>query len=58
MASKKFSSSRTLRIRKGVGRCMRKNCAAFLAAKELKVKRGLQQGWSGCSFKESQSSWE
>lgn len=43
MAPKKFSFSRELRIRKGVERCMRKNCAAFLAARELKVMRGLHQ---------------
>lgn len=43
MASKKFSLSRKLRIRKGVGRGIREDCAAFLTAKELKVMRGLHQ---------------
>lgn len=54
MASKKFSLSRKLRIRKGVGRGIREDYAAFLTAKELKVTSGLQQKQSGSRFKASQ----
>lgn len=52
-ASKKFSLSRKLRIRKGVERCIRKTCEAFLAAKELKVMRAFSTIDQGVALKKA-----